>query len=65
MVGVPHWGYAASAAMPPLVAIGTESGGVYLCDGVLGTTREGLSRHRARVTSLAFQGRRYVRSQTD
>ena len=65
VVGGPPWGYAASAAMPPLVAIGTESGGVYLCDAALGTTREGLSRHRARVTSLAFQGRRYVHSLTD
>lgn len=45
-------------ALPPLVAVGTENGGVYLCDGALGTAREGLSRHRARVTALAFHGKR-------
>lgn len=49
------------ASCPSLVAIGTENGGVYLCDGTLGTGREGLSRHRARVTALAFHGRRYGR----
>lgn len=43
---------------PPLVAIGTENGGVYVCDAVVGLRREGLSRHRARVTTLAFHGRR-------
>lgn len=47
-----------SPAYPPLVAIGTENGGVYICDGALGTTRKGLSMHRAKVTALAFHGRR-------
>lgn len=46
--------YAPAAELLPLVAIGTENGGVYVCDAVLGTTREGLSRHRSRVTALAF-----------
>ena len=45
---------AQASRLAPLVAIGTENGGVYLCDAVLGTTREALSRHRARVTTLAF-----------
>ena len=58
--GLRHWASAASTVLPPLVAIGTENGGVYLSDAVLGTTREGLSRHRARVTALAFQGRRWA-----
>lgn len=47
-----------SPVYPPLVAVGTERGGVYICDGVVGTTRKGLSRHRAKVTALAFHGRR-------
>eukprot|EP00903_Cladosiphon_okamuranus_P012443 g11654.t1 len=45
---------ASTAELAPLVAIGTASGGVFLCDAALGTTREALSRHRARVTTLAF-----------
>lgn len=50
---------AASAVEPaPLVAIGTENGGVFLCDAALGTTREALSRHRDRVTTLAFHRKR-------
>lgn len=44
--------------LAPLVAVGTANGGVYLCDGALCTAREGLSRHRARVTALAFHGKR-------
>lgn len=46
-----------AAELLPLVAIGTENGGVYVCDAVLGTAREGLSRHRSRVTALAFYGK--------
>lgn len=41
-----------------LVAIGTAHGGVFMCDGASGTTRTGLSQHRAAVTSLAFHRRR-------
>ncbi|CAN0181465.1 unnamed protein product [Scytosiphon promiscuus] len=51
--------------VPPLVAVGTENGGVYLCDGALSTAREGLSRHRGRVTALAFHGKRFVVSGSD
>lgn len=47
-----------SPAYPPLVALGTENGGVYVCDGVLGTARKGLSMHRAKVTALTFHRRR-------
>lgn len=47
-----------TAELAPLVAIGTENGGVLLCDAALGTTREALSRHRARVTTLAFHRKR-------
>lgn len=46
------------SAESPLITIGTENGGVYLCEAALGLRREGLSRHRARVTALAFHGRR-------
>lgn len=49
---------ASTAELAPLVAIGTENGGVFLCDAALGTTREALSRHRAQVTTLAFHRRR-------
>lgn len=41
-----------------LVAIGTRNGGVYVCDGAHGTMREGMSKHRARITSVDFHGRR-------
>lgn len=51
------WSAPTAKELLPLVAIGTENGGVYVCDAVLGTTREGLSRHRSRVTALAFQGK--------
>lgn len=50
---------ASTVELAPLVAIGTENGGVFLCDAALGTTREALSRHRARVTTLAFHRKRY------
>ncbi|CAM9542155.1 unnamed protein product [Ectocarpus sp. 8 AP-2014] len=54
-----RWSCCGGADAPaPLVAIGTENGGVYLGDAALGTTRAGLSRHRARVTALAFHGKR-------
>lgn len=56
------WGFSRrSSSMPelaPMVAIGTASGGVFLCDAALGTTREALSRHRSRVTTLAFHRKR-------
>ena len=55
------WTPVASQKFFPLVAIGTEDGGVYLGEALLGTRREGLSRHRARVTSLSFQRRRSER----
>lgn len=48
----------APQAFTPIVAIGTQNGGVYLSDAMFGTRMQGLSRHRARVTSLAFHGRR-------
>lgn len=54
------WSCCGGADAPvPLVAIGTENGGVYLGDAALGTTRAGLSRHRARVSALAFHGKRW------
>lgn len=43
----------------PLVAIGTEDGLACVCDGGYGIVREGMSRHRRRVTALAFYGRRW------
>lgn len=52
------WSSTISAAFSPLVALGTQNGGVYLCNSALGLRREGLSRHRARVTAMAFHGRR-------
>ncbi|CBJ32465.1 hypothetical protein Esi_0341_0015 [Ectocarpus siliculosus] len=60
------WSCCGGADAPaPLVAIGTENGGVYLGDAALGTTRAGLSRHRARVTALAFHGKRFLVSGSD
>ncbi|CAM9626535.1 unnamed protein product [Ectocarpus fasciculatus] len=60
------WSCCGGADAPaPLVAIGTENGGVYLGDGALGTTRAGLSRHRAPVTALAFHGKRFLVSGSD
>lgn len=43
----------------PIIAIGTEYGGVYVCDGLLAASRKGLSRHRAKITALAFHRGRY------
>lgn len=43
-----------TSARPSLVAIGTEDGRVYVCDADLGIRRQGMSRHRGRITSLAF-----------
>lgn len=48
----------ASQAFTPIVAIGTQNGRVYVSDVMFGTRMQGLSRHRGRVTSLAFHGRR-------
>ncbi|CAM9561233.1 unnamed protein product [Ectocarpus sp. 4 AP-2014] len=60
------WSCCSGADAPaPLAAIGTENGGVYLGDAALGTTRAGLSRHRARVTALAFHGKRFLVSGSD
>ncbi|CAN0455237.1 unnamed protein product, partial [Ectocarpus sp. 12 AP-2014] len=60
------WSCCGGADAPaPLVAIGTENGRVYLGDAALGTTRAGLSRHRARVTALAFHGKRFLVSGSD
>ncbi|CAB1115849.1 unnamed protein product [Ectocarpus sp. CCAP 1310/34] len=60
------WSCCGGADAPaPLVAIGTKNGGVYLGDAALGTTRAGLSRHRARVTALAFHGKKFLVSGSD
>lgn len=47
-----------SQAFTPIVAFGTQNGRVYVSDAMFGTRMQGLSRHRGRVTSLAFHGRR-------
>ncbi|CAM9190079.1 unnamed protein product, partial [Sphacelaria rigidula] len=48
------------AANLSIIAIGTENGGVYVCDGVLTASRKGLSKHRAKITALAFHRRRFL-----